>query len=165
MYEKVIILHEYFTQVVFNNMNFEYKPKISSQSAIKNFVKRLSSSHGDDWLFNYFNFHFSRYYKMKTRFEKQFIPINWIAGIKSFNHYKNATNEEKHYAEIFKCDFEISNPLIKKNKIIILNSTILNVERKRFYNTDRGLLHCKELKLYRELNINCMMCKNKNYCK
>lgn len=130
---------------------------------IDNFLEQLTPSHDSDWLFNYFCFQFGRYSTMKTRFDGK-IMLGWVIGKKSLKHFKEASDEELYWGEKFRLDFSIKNPLRVTEKINM--SSYLNQERVRFYNTERGLIHCKELELkYTTLNKHCLFCKNKEYCK
>jgi len=161
MREKVVKLYEYFYQIFSNYRDFEFRPTDRQKKTIDNFLLLLTPSHGEEWLFDYFCFQFGRYYTMNTRFGKGKIMLNWVIGKKSLDYYKNASDEEKYYGREVKRKFSLKNPLIEVHTTKL---THLDIERKRFYNTDLGLLHCRELDLYEEKNKYCIMCKNKNYC-
>ena len=76
----------------------------------------------------------------------------------------NSIEEERmYYVHQFITNYKLKNPLIPKLKVNIRE--YLNNERKRFYNTARGLIHCKEMGIpFAELNKFCFMCNYKKEC-
>lgn len=164
MKQKVIQLYEHFFQISAGNPNFDFKPKENENKVIDNFVKKLTLSHGEEWLFNYFCYQFSRYYNLKTRFGKGVVMISWILGKKALNKYSEASEEEKYWGDVFKERFNIRNPLFKRQTIEI-DISYHNRERTRFKQSERQLIHCSEMNLFNEKNKICMFCKNRNICK
>ena len=162
MDEKVKYLYQYFYQLTSKNKKFQFIPREREQKMIDNFLEKLTLSHDSDWLFNYFCFQFGRYSTMKTRFDGK-IMLGWVIGKKSLQHFRDASSEELYWGEKFRLDFAVKNPLKSIEKINLSNYS--NQERERFYNTERGLIHCKELNLFQAINKFCMFCKNKEYCK
>lgn len=160
---KTITLFELFYQVVSGNREFEYRPKDRDRKMIENFIKSLSISHDSDWLYDYFAFQFQRYSTMKTRFGKGKIMLGWIIGQKSLKYYRDASDEEKYWGEQFKEIHNIKNPFKEEIQKVDF-SAINDQERVRFYNTEKGLVHCTELRLFNSLNKFCKFCKNKEYC-
>ena len=163
MQNKVIQLYEHFFQVSTNNQNFEFRPKERERKMIDTFVSKLTPSHGEDWLFGYFCYQFSRYIDLKTRFGKGVVMLGWIIGDKALKKYRDASDEEKYWGDQFKTRFNIHNPLIEKQPIEY--KEYKDKERRRFYNSVRGLLHCKENDLYNDKNRHCIFCKNLKDCK
>jgi len=164
MLSDVIELYEYFCQNVSGNQFFEFQPRVNEIKMMKVFVDSLSPSHGEDWLFNYFCFQFHRYTDKKTRFGQGVIYLNWVIGQKAILKFKEASSEELYYMEQFKSSFNLVNILLKPQSIEN-GKDYKDRERRRFYNTTRGLLHCKENSLYSQKNKNCITCKNKTDCK
>lgn len=164
MIEKVKQVYEYLYSASSGNRNFTFKPKERDLKMIENFVKTLNPSHGDDWLFNFMCFQFSRYYDLNTRFGKGRIMLGWVIGEKALKKYSNAPNEEKYWGEEFKVKLELKNPL---NKPVSCkpNKSYLDRERKRFEVPERQLIHCQEMNLFDSKNKVCMFCKNKELCK
>lgn len=163
MRQKVISLYEYFFQISSCNPSFEFRPRDRELKMIENFEKKLKISYGSDWLFNYFCYQFSRYSTLKTRFGKGIVMLGWVVGDQALNKYKKASEEERYYGEKFKADYNLSN-ILEKPLVIRISTEYLDRERKRFYNTERGLLHCTENSLFDKKNSNCMFCKNKQEC-
>lgn len=162
--EKVKIMFEYISGVATGNHNFEFNPRDNELKMIENFTIRLTPSHGDEWIFNYMCFQFSRYIDLKTRFGKGKIMIGWVIGQKAFNKYKEAPDEEKYWGEVFKTRFNLRNPL-NKPLFIEVGKSYKNRERKRFNVSERQFLHCEEMNLFDEKSKICMFCKNKELCR
>lgn len=160
--DKTIILFEYFYQVVSGNKVFEFEPKERDMKMIKNFIKSLSVSHDSNWLYDYFAFQFQRYNTMKTRFGKGKVMLGWIIGPKSLKYYRECSEEEKYWGEQFKLDKDLKNPLVERSKVDLFSH--LDKERLRWYGTDRGLIHCKDMNLADHKSKYCKMCKNNRYC-
>ena len=164
MKEKVIKMYEYLYGISTGNQNFEFKPSEKDNKILDNFVSKLTPSHGDDWLFTFMNYQFSRYIDQETRFGKGKILLGWVIGDKAIQKYKDATDEEKYYGEKFKTDYQVTNILTEPPKVEI-SKEYLDRERSRFYATERGLIHCTENKLYDPSSKWCMTCHYKLYCK
>jgi len=164
MIEKVKQVYEYLYSATSGNRNFEFKPKERELKIIENFVKNLGLSHGDDWLFDFMCFQFSRYVDLKTRFGKGRIMLGWVIGDKAFKKYISAPNEEKYWGEAFKTRFELRNPL---NKALSCpqGKSHKDRERARFKDLERQLIHCYENGLFSYKNKICMFCKNKELCR
>jgi len=161
--QQVRQLYEYFYQLSTGNQNFEFKPKENERKMIDNFIAKLTPSHGEDWLFHYMCYQFSRYCDQKTRFGKGIVFVGWIFGPAALERYKNATDEEKYWGEQFKERFLAKNPLIKPLSIKI-DISYKNRERTRFKQLERQFLHCSEMNLFEERNKICMFCKSKELC-
>lgn len=164
MIEKVKILYEYLYGVTSGNRNFEFKPREREQKMIENFVKQLTPSHGDDWLYNYMTFQFSRYAEQHTRFGKGKVMLGWVTGQKAFKKYKEAPDEEKYWGEVFRTRFSLQNPLLETLSIQISRS-YKDRERIRFQDSERQFIHCNENNLFDNRSKECMFCKNKELCK
>ncbi len=159
--DKIIILYEYIYGEFSGNKDFILKMTSRNNKIIENFVSSLPSNYGDNWLFNFFCFQFSKYYDKKTRFGVGKIMLNWILSVKAVKYFNDAPDEEKYWGEVFKSKFKLVNPLLKRG---VFDKSYLDLERKRFYNTDLGLLHCIDLGLYDKMNKNCIFCKNRKIC-
>ena len=163
MKESVIKLYEYLCGISSGNQNFEFNPSEKDNKMLDNFVSKLSESHGDDWLFNYMCYQFSRYIGQETRFGKGKIFLGWVLGDKAINKYKLATDEEKYYGEKFKTDYQVKD-IFKVTASVEISKEYLDRERSRFYHTDRGLFHCMENKLWDSKSKWCITCKYKHFC-
>jgi len=165
MKEKVITLYEYLYGISSGNQNFEYHPTERETKIIDNFIEKLTPSHGEEWLFDFLCYQFSRYIDQNTRYGKGKIMIGWVLGDKAIQKFKEASEEERYYGEQFKVNFNVQNPIKQPIETVEISKDYKNRERSRFYGTERGLIHCNENSLYEELNKFCMTCKFKGYCK
>jgi len=146
----------------------KFRGSIDSPKTLKmveNFLKIVPSGAGDEWLFDYFLFHFSRRYSQKTKFGSNVMMSGWLFGKKALEDYRNCSdNERYHYRNIFAKEHNISNnlSLIK----IDLDSVELwkEIERSRFSDFSRRYIHCEELILYNKNSKTCLECLNKQIC-
>lgn len=144
-------------------------PKISN-SQIKLIEKfytqvNLEFKTYDGWWFDYLCFHFEYFYEKDTRFGKGKIVPNWIFGKVAYERWKNRDDEFWiHWVDKFIDKYNIKRP---KNFTKIDPEDIVfykNQERKRFFNSERGLIHCIENDLYSEICVVCKICKFKSIC-
>jgi hypothetical protein len=181
MYELVKRLYQYMYQLCANYDDYEFTPTDKECVMMKNFLRTLdakyqliSISHG--FLVRYFLFQFNYWHKLKTRFEGR-VMLGWVIGPKALNRWFERDDRGKadyltnvyftnkkgvSYNNILALFQEKSSNF---NKIIELNE-IEEREKKRFYNTDRGLLNCMETTfLYNGKSILCLQCIHKSDCK
>jgi hypothetical protein len=163
MKDKVILLYEYFFQVITGNPFFEYKPKGRDNRMIDKYLLNMTESYGDEYLFEYFCYQFNRYSDKMTRFGKGVIMLSWIIGDAALLKWKNATPDERFYGDKLKTDFGLKNPLIKTQEPLNLFPN-KERERQRFLGTDQGLIHCKQNDLWDPKSKYCMFCKYKKWC-
>jgi hypothetical protein len=129
---------------------------------IENFVQKLNYSVGDDWLWNYFCFQFSRYTDQKTRMKGR-IMVSWVVGPAAFKKYKEAPDEQKYWGKEFQQRLEVKNPLLEPISLPEAKE-YKERERNRFKEELRRLLHCKENELFDKKSKTCYLCKNKKEC-
>jgi hypothetical protein len=165
MFDDIVKLYEYLYQKVSGNRIYEFKPNNNQKKIIDTFINYLSPSHGQIWLFNFMSYQFFRYHDLKTRFGRGIVQLNWVIGKKALNKFNNASEEEFYMMEEFKFNYSIINILSSRKDISESYKIYLDQERKRFYGTIRGYIHCTELGLYDPINKNCMFCKNNLNCK
>ena len=165
MFEDFVKLYEYLYQKTSGNKLFEFKPNKTNKIKIDCFLNGLTSSYGQFWLFNFLTYQFFRYHDLKTRFGRGIVQLNWVLGKKALNKFNNASEEEFYMMEEFKSNYSIKNILASRKDISESYKVYLDQERKRFYGTIRGYIHCTELGLYDPINKNCMFCKNNLNCK
>ena len=161
--EKVIRLFEYLYQQTSGSPYFKFKSTERENKMIDNFVYLLPENYGDVWLFDFMTFQFSRYYDQNTRFGRGKVMLGWVIGKKALAAFRTATEEQFYYVMKFKEICRVKNILLTPTKVEF-SSNYKNDERKRFFNTDRGLLHCTEMNLFEEKNKICVICKNRNFC-
>jgi hypothetical protein len=123
----------------------------------------LSESHGEEWLFDFMCFGFHRFVDLKTRFGKGIVKLDWVIGKKPVERFNHASREQLHHSEMFRLEYGIKN-VIRQHIKLGTADDYRNRERRRFYNTERGLLHCVENQLYEPSNKNCVTCKNRSEC-
>lgn len=164
MKDKVIILYEYFYRQVSGNLKYKFKPKDQDHRMIDKYLTNLTDSHGNEYLYEYFCYQFSRYADLETRFGKGKVMLSWIIGEAALKKWREASPEERYWGDQLKLTYHLTNPF--PTKIEPLNiSQNKERERRRFYSTDRGLIHCTENNLWDAKSKYCIFCKYKNYCK
>lgn len=162
--EQVIKLYEHLYQNVSGAGYFTYKPKERETKMIENFVSKLPESYGENWLYSFMTYQFSKYHDQKTRFGTGKVMIGWVIGEKALESFRSASEEQLFYSEVFRANYKIEN-ILKPTPKVVFSDKYKNAERNRFFNTDRGLIHCKEMGLEWGKNKYCMTCKNSEYCK
>lgn len=162
--EKSKLIYEYLygvcSGVVYGN--FWFMP--NEEKMFDNFVKKLNYSIGDDWLWNFFCFQFNHYVDMKTFNGRGKVMVGWVIGDKALQRFRNATEQEMYFTEVFRNRFKVKNPL-KVVETLTPDKEYLERERNRFKDSVRQLIHCKEHNLYDSKSKTCFMCINKNDCK
>jgi hypothetical protein len=163
---EIIQLYEYFYRDYTGIKNFKFNITQGNIKHVKNFRSMLTYSHGYDWLFDYFCFQFQRRSTQTIKADfmhgKVKMMISWIIGQKAFESYKKASDEEKFYGHEYKRIRGLKNPFVEKK---VLDKQIFeNNERRRFYNTELGFIHCTDLNLFSGSNKYCLGCKNRTLC-
>lgn len=165
MKKSVIKYYEYFFQEISGNRGFTFNIKDSQKSLIDNFVKMIPETAGEDWLFDFFLYQFSRYYDKKTRFGTGIVMLNWVIGKKALQEYKNRTEQQLHFVNEFRVRYEL-----KPFKEVESKEIIQSLKKDRI----GGLRKCKNIvacsmsifELTEIFNsILCMGCESFNYCK
>lgn len=152
-YEKVSIMYEYFFCEVSGRKNFSFNPKATQKKMVENFIKSRKDEIGDEWLYEYFLFQFSRYYDKNTRFGKGVVQLGWVIGKKAIQEWLKKSPEQLYYVNQFRRKYTLKSPLKKEIKYSI-NEDYLNTVRKR-----GNLIHCLENEAYSKMNKYCMKCK------
>lgn len=145
----------------------EFKGSIDSEKTLKiveNFLKIVPSGAGDEWLFDYFLFHFSRRYSQKTRFGSKIMMPGWLFGKKALEDYRNCSdNERYYYRDVFAKEHNLSSNVSIKIDADSVESW-REIERSRFADFSRRYIHCEELLLYSKNSKICLECLNKQIC-
>lgn len=163
MTKSALILFEYLYGKCIGDNHYEYEPTARSLKIIDNFVNKLPISCGEDWLFNFMCFGFSKFVNLSTRAGKNKVYLGWIIGLKALKKYREASEEELYYSEKFQMEYLILN-ILTKNISPVNSLSYKNRERNRFFGTDRGFIHCKENELFEHKNKYCIGCKFRKYC-
>ncbi len=163
-FEKVVELYKTVYIKINNN-----PPKFnkSHEKSVKKFFDFIGNGigHYHNWWFEFICFQFEYYCEKDTKFGKGKILSNWVFGKQAYERWINKNDEYwLHWVYKFIEKYEIQEP---KFNNYITNEEIKdykNLERKRFFNSDRGFIHCSENNLF-DINSNlCKICKYKNIC-
>jgi len=141
--------------------SFTFTPTPTEKKMIENFIAKLPKETSEDWLFDFLTFGFSRYSDLNTRYGKGLIQLSWVIGQKAIDAYNKRNEGQIYYTQKFKAENKIQKE-VKKAKPF--NESFLNREKQRFYNTERGLLHCKEMLFISNQSNSCLNCKFKEEC-
>lgn len=130
----------------------------------KELKKHYFGSVDEEFLFNFTVYQFRYYEDKQTRFGKGRVQLNWILGKKAIERWQNKPKKWLYFNDLFVSRYNI--PAIhKKVKNDIKKTTYVNsIERKRFFNTEMGLVHCTQLKLFDRFSKECLICKHKEIC-
>lgn len=154
--------YEYLFQRTSGNPMFKFNLTQSTSKNLENFLNRMPEGAGEEWVFDFLLFQFSRYHDKKTKMGKGIVPFSWLVGKKAFDTWNNRTEQQVWYSHKFKLDYRIKKEVDYE---INLSNDYKDSIRKRFLNTDRGFVFCKENFLKREKgNRYCLKCKFKNIC-
>lgn len=160
MEEEAIKYYEYFYNKV-NDSRFEVTRSERQLKIISNFLKLFGERSQED-LYEFICFQFSRVHKQDTEIGK--IQLNWIFGKKALTYWKGRDETQIYFMRVFKQKYKVKNTL--KPKVSINTGSYHNNERLRFFNKNRGYLHCQEIgNSFRESNSICLKCKFNNICK
>ncbi len=166
-YELCVEYYEYFYSKISNQQNYEFRPRKREEVCIENFLKRVESLFGEESLFNYLCFGFSKYEGLETSQGKNNIPCSWVFGQKTFGEYQERDHEKSAYwVDIMKKNYQIKkSDLIKEEGPQISLRELDSRERKRFADDlDRQLVHCYENDLRDDSSSDCIFCKVKKKC-
>ena len=175
-YKLVCKLFEYFFQKVTGYQNYIFKPTKGDLSLLDKFLDNLDTEYdgiqslGTNFFFQYFTFSFSHQIEMKKRGGQQFgkaIMFNWIIGDKSYKRWKNKAPEfwffYSDFLQKYKIVLKDIEPIVRveENRV----KQMKEIERRRFYNTDKGFMNCLLSGLRYSKNKECMFCNYKKKCK
>ncbi len=144
-------------------------PKIGKiqLKAIRNFYDFINSQFfvGEQWWFDYFCFQFEYFCEKDTQFGKGKILPNWVFGKQAYERWVNRDDEFwVYWVDKFIEKYKIERPKIEvgvsRKSIEIFREN----ERKRFFNSDYGLLHCKTNNLFNLESKLCRICKFNSIC-
>ncbi len=153
-------VYERLYQQVYNQPNFVFNCTEQRSKTINKFLHTIPFTAGKNWLNDYLLYQFYRFNYKKTRF-KAIKNINWVFGNKAYQIWSARTPEQLYYCQEWKYKFNIR---IDKNLIFRCKTNYENVEKRRFYNTLRGYIHCNMLDFSYSSTKDCFLCKNKHLC-
>lgn len=182
IYSVICSLYEELFRQTSLNRNYKFIPNDRDRKIIISFIKWLYSKYhrseiGVDFLTTYFEFQFSNYVGMKTKFNKA-IMLNWIVGNKAIQRWEERNPRLKWVVKV-KINKEFSLKLKeafkKENKSKTLNEKELFIKnvnqneeksKKQFYNTLKGFLYCQaHTTLFNKKSELCCQCENRLLCK
>lgn len=168
MDEKTIYeFYTYFYEKISGQQDYLFKPRRQERVCIENFFKRVEDLFGEEALFDYLCFGFSKYEGLETNQGKNNIPCSWVFGQKTFKSYQERDHEKSAYwVEIMKKNYRIKKSDLIKGEVARVDIKELNSkERKRFVgDIDRQLIHCIENFLYDKNSADCIICTKKLIC-
>lgn len=164
-YETCIKFYEYFYSKISGQQNYIYKLRKQERSCVESFLKQVDGW-GDESLFNYLLFAFSKYEGLDTNQGRNNIKIMWVFGTKTFNEYKNRDVERNsYYSNLMGKTYRIKKEDLIEQESVKLSFGLLNQkERRRFQDKDRQFLHCIENELYDEKSSDCIICSKRKEC-
>lgn len=119
----------------------------------------------EELIINYILFQFERYKDTKTRFGKGKIQFNWIVGDKAYQRWTNKSTSWKYWVTSYEKKIGYQR---KQEKEEINHEGKLEYERRerrRFYNDERGYVHCQENELFDRFSNECFYCQYKEICR
>lgn len=175
-YSIIHCLYEAFYRKVYGNSKYIFDPTEKMQKCISTFIELLDKKYkiesiGATFLSSYFIFQFGYWTELDLKVYNERITIPFIVGKKAFERWINRKQEfdwqlyNSNFLKIYKVNINEIIQKFKEEDTSILNRSE-EKEKKRFYNTDRGALHCiTNTTLYNHQSSLCLVCKNKNDCK
>lgn len=172
--DDIIGLYEKFYSKRYGNSSYKFIPTDRADKSISKFLDKAHKRYkletiGIKFLTRYFTFQFDRLnetikikrYAGKSEMGGK-IQIYDIIGDRPLKLFINR-NRSFDYKLERKSSF--SGTLVVDHNLTS-TSTSEELEKKRFLNTDRGLINCLEkTTLFYHKSVNCMLCTHKNDCK
>jgi len=145
-------LKDIFNEVYLLMYGYEYQFKNKSvEKSLQNFIKKIPSRAGEDWLYSFIIFQFSYYDGQKTRFDR--IYTNWIFGEKALERWRDRTEAQIYYADQYKVKLGV-----RREREKLSAKEYMNRERLRFDDNARQFIHCNELSLFDKKSVFCNNC-------
>lgn len=156
---------EYFNiiyQKSTGKLNYTIRCEDKNVKLVENWINRLSYCIDEYFIWDYIVYQFEYYKDKKTRFGTGVVQLNWITGKKALDRWNNKNKNWKYFNTQYENKLNIKKPLsgFVNNKEGRLEFE--RREKKRFFNEERGFLHCRELIF--EVNELCNDCKYIKIC-
>ena len=146
-------------ELVLNEQNSKYL-----DSFIHIFERVYLGSIDEEYILNYIVFQLRFYEDKNTRLGKGKVYVNWVFGKKAIDRWLNKPEKWLYFNEQFLKRYNIppaqENEEIQKEK----REFYKKQERKRFFGTEMGLIHCSQLELFDKFSKECLICKYKKIC-
>lgn len=165
----IIKFYQYFYSKVYHYSDFKYIPDPRDSKLILNFIDKLNSSLGEEWLFNYFAFQFQYWSEIKYKKFKG-VVLSYILGKKALERY-NKKNEKNwmYFVNKFISDFNLKiNDLCFKDfykKDFISISSSEEIDKNRFVGEERFANCLMGTTLYNVKSKVCVLCDYSKKCK
>jgi len=172
--KQIVLFFEKFNKIFQRNEKYTFKELKSTQKNIASFIKKIENIQGKktigiNFLFNYFSFQFYYYTQPGTLKSKRFLKLGHIINDKAVERWKNKTDKQVNDAiewsaknKIYIDDFKVGLDYTKKPDLFYIEE----IERKRFFNTEIGLVHCLQLTSgYTEKSETCLKCNFSIECR
>ena len=178
-YSIVHYLYQLFYQKMYGNDDYVFNPSEQALKQINKFLVLLNERYkletiGVNFLITYFVFQFDYWNKCeikeKTNWSNR-IQLTGIIGDKAFVRWNTRdinfdwTMYQSEFLRKYKIITREIKDFFKEEKTLITNIAE-ELEKKRFYQTDRGFLNCiQTTTLYNHHSKLCILCKSKVDCK
>jgi len=172
--QALILLYESLYQQLSLKSHFKFFPTVSDEILIEKFISWVNVSKqsraNPDFLIAFFEFQFSHYSGVQTKYGKNQIMFNWVIGPKAIERFEKRTISKRWLVRLKNKEIGLSlKEALKPVKIIkSYENKIYDFEEKekqRFYNTPKGLLYClTTTTLYNPMSKLCNECNNKEDC-
>lgn len=182
MYQLVVdIYEELYKQATLRPPGWEYKPSHADRQLIVDFIYWIEETYPHQtgvstFLIKYFEFQFSRYVGVRTKYGQNNIMMNWLIGPKARQEWKKRKINKRWLVRWrINRDFKLRlyraiNSTIKSQGE--LNKKVLNhiityeeVEKARFLNEPKGYVYCALMTtLFNPRSKNCRICVFNKTC-
>lgn len=182
IYSAIIAIYEELFKQTTLNRNYKLIPNKVDRKLIISYIKWLDEKYhkeeiGVDFLINYFEFQFSHYVGMKTKFNKV-IMLNWLIGKKAIERWEKRNPKLKwivkvrinsefslNLRETFKAENQIKKQTEREGFISQTNESE-EIYKRRFHDTLKGFVYCQMFTtLYNPKSELCKVCLNREICK
>ncbi len=181
IYQAVIRIYEEFYRQATLKQSFEFKHHPSERKYIVQFTKwfkqRYREQKSINVLIKYFEFQFSHYAGISTKYGKNSIVLNWIIGKAAIKRWEDRDIEKGWLVKIrLKRDVDMKLSKAFKSEIMKERQEASRKmfdevndyeekEKQRFYNTIKGFIYCMTTTtLYNPKSKFCEGCNNKKIC-
>lgn len=174
---KLFLAFEFFNVSLSNDKNFIFKPHSRERKLIENFTNFLIGEYhgsiGEEWLYRYFVFQYEYWRTKKTRLGSTGLAqIAWIIGKDAYSRWEKRQTYFWYFCQQnflkFNSAVNFTNfsYYINKHEKKKINQNIEDIERKRYLNTQQGLIHCLSYtNLFNPNSEFCIKCNNSVICK
>lgn len=182
--QDIIRYYEYFYKKKYQKTeDYKYIPSLKAEIEISNFICALDDKYktvtlGSFFLNSYFIFQFQRVDEIVLeRYSTKKNGKVEKGGIAQIYDIINKQALQRWFRRNIAFDFLIlQSPILTKYNIRLLDlnnkpkevndlTIVDELERKRFLNTDRGILNCVErTSLFHPRSVNCLFCNSKKDC-